>query len=382
MGTNELIFWFHAPPKVEKGAFNHVSRVWDGKVIYLCVRDLNEERKNIAWNDDDFGNAELIILSKYSDPKLKVKEILRSYPNAIHIMAGFASPIKKYIKEYLKMDDPKLLVYTEKPKVDKEGIYGILQLLVIPFKYKFYKIKYNKYVKALLPLGVDGVNTYKKLGWESEIMFPFMYCPQHNYEVIKTKKTSSIDLKMLYIGRFNYVTRGLDTLMDSINFLPETGWQLDLVGGYGSRAEEVIKWAERQKNVNFIGTWAANTVSKNMSDYDIVVVPSKRDGWNLITNEAINSGIGIIVSNKAVSHELVQSSSSGIVIKANSAYELSRAIIKAIEDPALVSEWKNNAILFSPRISPESVGNYFIDIINYTFCKKKSKYPVCPWLGE
>ena len=72
---DELIFWFDQPPKVSLGAFNHVSKHWGNKVMYIADHGFGEHRKMINWNNSDYGDAELVILSDLPDSDNYIKEI-------------------------------------------------------------------------------------------------------------------------------------------------------------------------------------------------------------------------------------------------------------------------------------------------------------------
>ena len=110
-----------------------------------------------------------------------------------------------------------------------------------------------------------------------------------------------------------------------------------------------------------------------MQEYDVVVVPSRYDGWNLLVNEAINAGVGVIATNHAVSDEVVSSSGAGLVVPANNSKKFAEAMQLVIDNPNIIPTWKKNALDFIPRISPRTVGEYLIDILDHNFYIKKQK---------
>ena len=217
-------------------------------------------------------------------------------------------------------------------------------------------------------------------GWSESKMYPFMYNPV--ISISKSKRHESYKdniIKFLYVGRFYYKTKGIDTLMKASTLL-KGNWTLDLVGGYGKDCEKVIKWANGRSNVNYIGSWNSVDVCTNMRDYDVVVVPSKYDGWNLLPNEAIHAGIATIVTDQAVSDELIKTSNAGLVVPAANYEKMAQAMQTAIDRPDLVKIWKNNTLAYKERISSETVAQYIIDILDYHFYDVIIQ-PKCPWIN-
>ncbi len=99
-----------------------------------------------------------------------------------------------------------------------------------------------------------------------------------------------------------------------------------------------------------------------------------------MVNEAIHCAVGVIATTESVSSELIQASGAGIVIPAGNAVALQVAMQSVIDNPALSESWRHKAIQYSSRISSASVGNYFIDILEYIFLEANKPRPVCPWL--
>lgn len=378
---DELIFWFDQPPKISLGAFNRVAEVWGNKVMYIADHDFGKHRKMINWDNSDYGNAEMVILSELENQDEYIKSVFAEYPDAIHIMNGFCSTIEAKLRPYVKKKGIKLAVHTEKPLGSRRAftIEKGIRNFVTPFKYKKIYNEYKDYVSAVIPLGVWGKELFEGYGWDKTMVHSFMYCmalqPVNNENVSVHNK-----IKFLYVGRLNYKARGLDILMKAFDKLFEDeSWQLDIVGGYGEKKDEVKAWADQKKNVSFLGPWPADEVGKRMAEYDVYVTSSKADGWQAQINEAINAGISIICTDETVSDEMVTASGAGIVVRAADAKALYKALMFAIKNPQTINEWKEKAKAYRHRIKGDVVGDYLVDILDYTFYDKKDR-PKCPWL--
>lgn len=376
--SRSLIFWFDQPPKVGKGCFNYMTKAWNGKVIYAYLHDFNEIRKSVKWDDGDYGDAVMVDLSDNTEEK--IKNIFQSEPDAIHILAGFKSGVIKYLDEYIFADKYQFVCFSERP-----GIYGkwwkrIIKRVYVPISEILIAKKYQKYIKAYLPLGLQGVDENKHYGWKSEKLYPFMYDP---VDCVTDKNIYPVNspMRFLYVGRFSRYTKGTDTLVKALDLVKadKSSYTIDFVGGYGDMKDEVISWAENNENASFLGSWNSLEVGNNMKEYDVCIVPSKFDGWNLLVNEATRAYIGVIASDQAVSHEVIDHSGAGIVVKAKRPKELAKAIEFAVSNPEAVAQWKEKSKAYATKISSQSVGDYVIDIINYECLHIGNSRPVCPW---
>jgi glycosyltransferase involved in cell wall biosynthesis len=227
---------------------------------------------------------------------------------------------------------------------------------------------------------MSAMKSYRTYGWPDEKMFNFMYNPNIPERLSSRILSDEDTLRFVYIGRFYNKTKGIDTLLNACKKL--TGnWTLDLVGGYGPDKDAIIRLAETLEHVKFIGSWKADDVVKNLSEYDIAVVPSKYDGWNLLANESIHAGIGCIISDEAVSHEVIENSCSGEVFKARHIAQLVGIMQKCIDNKQIINTWKENAKAFVNNITEETVGKYLISIIEYVVGYSNNK-PKCPWINR
>ena len=372
------IFWFDNPPKVEKGAFNAFSKIWEGEVLYVLSHDFRQERKAANWDDGDYGNAQVVALYEMADRQAAINNLFEKYPDAIHIANGFDTPIMKEIKPFFFKKGRKALLFTERPVSVGSWAMRLIKRTALGIKYTLLCHEYKPYIRAILPLGMQGVKIFRQCGFPKDRIYNFMYCPQ--LEDLSDNRDFNVGspIRFLYVGRFYYLTKGTDVLMDALKYL-KGDWVLDMAGGYGTNAEEVKRRIEANSHVNYLGVWDSTKVVKSMQNYDVVVVPSKADGWNLLINEALHSGISIITSDEAVSHEVIEKCHAGMIFKAYNSKALANCMQYAIDNPKDVAKWMKNGRGMAKVIGCDRIGVYFKDIIDYEFYNKGQK-PICPWL--
>ena len=372
-----VIFWFDYPPKVEVGAFNAFSRLWDGDVYYAISNPHRSERVLANWGDE-YGDVKIVRLYEEADRAKAIESLVQDHPDAIHILNGFDTKICKEIKSFVFKEGVKALLFTERPAIYGNWWEALLRKVYTTVKYAWLCREYSKHVRAILPLGRQGVHVFQKLGFPKDRIYDFMYCPsltdisqERNIEVHSP-------IRFLYVGRFYYKTKGTDVLLDALPLL-KGEWNLDMVGGYGANREDVLNRIQGYKNVRFAGTWDSNSVVKNIQNYDVVLIPSKADGWNLLVNEAFYAGVGVIVSDQAVSHEVVEKHGGGAIFKSQAPEQMAMAMQRVIDNPQIAIEWMRASRNNVQYISMETVGKYLYDIVRYEFFQLEEK-PECPWL--
>lgn len=377
----DIIIWLDTVPVCCKGIFNELSNFWNKKIVYFCSGDLDEDRKKIT--SDSFENdlkysPEYVFLKEQKDQDLFLKNFIELHKNDVHILNGYRN---KVIDKIIKVNpNAKTIVWAERPcppKV-KENFPGSLF-------HVFYAYKYRNKIKALLPLGMRGIYAYNKFGWRKEQLFPFLYLPVMN-ESLPEKLTninySDYTVRFVYLGRFTNGSKGTDVLMKAVDQLKSNNFILDMVGGYGDLADETINWANQTKNVNFLGSWPIEQACDNLYNYDVCVVPSKYEGWNVTINEALMAGIGCLVTDECVSDEMIKTSGAGKVVKADDAFELSKAMDEIMQNPKIINEWKKNAYNYRNKMTARICAKYFIDVVNYLFVNPDSERPKAPWLEK
>lgn len=375
---DELFIWFDCPPKVSRGAFNYVSQQWGNSVYYIIKSNFRTERKLASWDSGGFGKASVNYLFQMDNPDYFVEQLFIKHPSAIHIINGLDSQIERLIRPHIHKPGLKVVFSSERP-VSLGGFFeSLIRKVYITLKYNFKRAYYSKYVSALLPLGEKGRNVFLSFGWNPDVVFPFMYNPElpEIERFASNEKVPGECVHFLYVGRFSYRTKGVDMLMNATELL-KGNWHLDIVGGYGDKKNEIIDWANGNSNVSFLGTWDSSSVSEHLLQYDVVIVPTRFDGWNLLINEAINSGVGVITTNEAVSDEVITNSGAGIVVDC-SASMIAETMQSVIDDVSLVKKWHELAIAYKSKISSKTVGNYLIDILDYVFYDNPVK-PEKPW---
>lgn len=377
--NKQIIWWRDVPIDVELGLLDYLSKNWKGKIIVICANTFERDRTSCLWDYRENNNVEFMVGDL--DNKFNSHEINNLInSDSIHLFSGIRGGHQKYLNKLRKKKIHNCILFMESPSLYGKKIKKTIKQILYPLLYGYYNLKYGKMFKALFVMGHDAKNIYSRYGWNKNKIFEFIYLPKTNLPLKPNSNKNDLSMvKGLYIGRFDFETKGLNILMKSIDLIhPKNDWEIDFVGGYGKNKDEVIEWCLKNENVNFLGTWSYDCVVNNMAHYDFCIVPSLYDGWNMAPLQSINAAIGCIVSNNAGSNSLIKNSKSGEVFQAGNSIELKKILENAIDNIELRESWKSNAAKFQKFICNDAVGKYFIDVLLYVF-EEERNMPTCPW---
>lgn len=375
----KIVFWQPMPSHHQSGAIRYLAQRWDDEVYGIYDVPMLEERKHLHWHEPDMGSVSTVFLAEKRNPEAFVQDFFSRYADAIHVLSirGCKS-VDLAWKYLLKKGSCCLILLAEQP-----NYFGLKGCLRKALHRRFWK-KYGSRFAAVFPIGSFGVEYYKSIGVESELIFPYIY--QYDGECGPASENRSVikdHIKFIYVGSF-FKRKGIDILFKAACRLSPEGWGLDLVGGGGDLDEYVKSFTKSSKHpIRLIGKWDGNQVVSCLLDYDACIVPSRFDGWGMAVNEALSAGLGVLVSDKVGSKDLVEASGAGMVVKAGSISALANAMSCAIDYPKVVAEWKERAVAFSPCISSEKVGAYLYEVMRYVFVNNyKGKRPKPIWTAK
>lgn len=379
----KIVFILPNYPEVMSSFLLALSKIVRVDIEIICLKKLLKEREIIYEQNELSKFIKIVFFDEQISFIDFINGIILDNLDSLVVFGGFFGRVGKALKLYHKNGGRNAVVLTEKPSVLPVKNFNKLIRFAKNIKSRcIYSSAYKKVetaIKAILVTGVKGVNQFKSFGIPEEKLYNFMYT--HIDEVDLPKITTNNEkVRFVYIGRFNYLNRGIDNLIRAFNKIKLDNWTLDLVGGYGENAKEIISWANNCKNVSYIGAWKSNQVIANMRNYDICISPTRVDGWRIQVNQAIMAGIGTITTEEAISDELIKKSKSGIVVNAFNFNELYDAILYVLSNPSVIDIWKNNASNYKKYISNVKVASYVNKIFEYISFEDIKEKPRCPWL--
>lgn len=343
-----------------------------GYEVYYGINEyISPERKLLGWEIPGLEN----ITPEYCKNLSEMKAYLDRLPlDTIHLCQGFRG--NGPIKELKKILDKRSLTYgVILESINTSGFFGFLRRLVYYKELRFSNYDFilasGKKTKTLL----DSLNKVK-----SNCHYPFAYFVprtetiEYNRSIVNKEKHS-----ILFVGKL-IKRKSVDTIFKAISRMPKANRPILRLIGTGEQESKLRELANKMgiDDISWAGSMGISAIQKEMSQSDLLVLPSKFDGWGVVTNEAILAGIPVIVSDHCGSSELVVSPWVGETFKKDNDIDLQLKIIKTINNNRCLKNRKSEIVSYSRMIEPVSGAKYLNAVLECTYLG--SPCPIRPWL--
>lgn len=280
-----------------------------------------------------------------------IHKFIRSREMAIHINLGLWKAILRYKPDivitsgydtfaywqaflYCKLFKKKYILWNGTTLLSTgriDGFIGQMKQIIIggADRYIAYGKKAAEYLthmgasKEYIHVGINTVdmNLFRKKAKEL-----------HQDKNIRKKRSRYPKLLMLYVGQL-IKRKGIYQLLKALSELHDPNVGLLIVGG-GPQGRELKEFCKDQnlENVYFEGFQQQEALLRYYSLADVLILPSFKEVWGLVINEALASGIYVLCSKYAgAAYDLIKEGWNGILFDPHSIEELIILIRKAKE---------------------------------------------------
>lgn len=371
MKNERIIFWQEHPSPHQASWIRALTGILPGsRVIGVFQKELVMKRIALGWQPPDYGMAQILISPRAST----VDELLVSNPETtVHIFSGI-------------VHNPTINVAFRKALAS--GAYvGILSEGRDWRRWKgmlrythtlFHERRYRQSIDFVLAIGQVGVRWFMKCGYEPERVFPFCYVVE-NPENHDLQFLPGTPVQLTAIGQL-IPRKRFDLLLESLARIPQSGWTLRIIGA-GERLHSLESMAKRlgiDARVAFKGVMDNHQVRYELAQTDLLILPSRWDGWGAVVNEALMSGVPVLCSDYCGAADLIRPGFNGELFGCDSLDSLVQALSKWVSNGPLAPSRRNEIKHWSRCIEGEAVARYFLDVINYSRDRAISR-PTAPW---
>lgn len=191
---------------------------------------------------------------------------------------------------------------------------------------KYFKL--NKHLFSISPEVRDDI--LQHTGIESKVITNGVQCDRF---VKRENRKPGKHMKIVQVGRLNFAIKGQDILLEAMKRLYEHGYEvtLDFIGQGPARQamESMIKSFGLEGCVRVIGPRTQEYLQQHLCDYDLLVQPSRIEGFGLTVAEAMAAKVMVAVSNQPALLGVIDDGECGHKFKSGSAEDCARAISEA-----------------------------------------------------
>ncbi|MBM6726925.1 glycosyltransferase [Megamonas funiformis] len=272
---------------------------------YLLISEYKSEKKwNITNSNVIYYKYKRSVFNIFSAIKQIHDVIKRIEPDIIHVHSSWAGLFVRL--PYLIKRKKCKIIYTAHGwsfimdvSKKKKFLYAIVERILSIITDKIINIsKFEE--KEALSYGLN----------KKKMVIIYNGVKDKNYNIKYSTDESNNKIKLLFVGRLDK-TKGIDILLDIYDKYRFENLHLYIIG---ESVLDNIK-IKSDDNITYLGWIDNKDIDKYYQMCDIVVMPSRWDGFGLVAVEAMRNSKPVIVSNRGALPELVKNGINGYIFK-------------------------------------------------------------------
>jgi glycosyltransferase involved in cell wall biosynthesis len=366
MMSPELTFWQNIPSIHQAPMIREVTKHWPGLVRVVTESDVPVSRRKQGWCNPDFGDAQLLV-----EPDPLVRSALTrelDKDDCVHLFSGINAYPATYRTLRCLAQSQAILGVMVEPGSHIDG----WRVPVRRFSHKALAWRWRRRVDIVLATGELGRKWWCDAGFCPSKVVTFGYFVDairgQQSPLAAMEHQEMRTFRIIYVGSLTH-TKGIDLALQALAEMDPSDWSLDIIGS-GPLEEECKQFVSNHglsANVHWHGNMANSEVISRMAISDLLLLPSRFDGWGAVTNESLCVGTPALVSDACGSRDLIVSNLQGEVFPSLSVEKLKESLCRRIaagpveyDKRERIRSWAVNAI------GPGAAAQYLIELISST----------------
>ena len=363
-----FVFWQNVASRHQRDLLRAIAAASDDEVVCAVECDLPADRASFGWGMEDFAPVKLV----RSDDRATFESLVARTTD-IHVMTGFLhhAVIRKAFRA-LARTNAKLLLQSE--SVDFQGSLGALRMLRDRFK----TVRFRKRVRGVFAIGAHAGRYFAALGFRPSQIVPFGYfvpAVDATFAAIPTGSTFRISFAGQMIRR-----KGIDILIAALSRVADLDWRLEMTGS-GREETSLRAQATRlalSERILWKGAVAPDQVPSELAGADLLVLPSRWDGWGVVINEALAAGVPVVCSDRCGATAVLEDRRIGETFPVGDVGALAAIVRRRIESGRVSETTRRSCRAAAATLTPEAGARQFLDGI--AAVESDSPPPPAPWL--
>jgi len=370
---SRIIFWQNIVSSLQVPFIREVAKKFKGDVILAVPRKLTDERVKLGWAVPDCSPAKLIV----NPAQKQIEELIQ---NRSKETCHFFSGMRGYPFVWSAFG-ASLNVKTFRAIISEpsrwQGFNGGLRLL----RGRFDVWRYGESINYIFAVGGLAVRWFKLCGFADRKIVEFAYftdCPKLGH----CSESTDGAYKIVFVGQC-IKRKGIDLLLQALSGLRDKGWHLEVIGEGKDRAnfQELTRKLGIEEKVNYFGAMQNSEAMLRLQSADLLVLPSRWDGWGAVVNEALMRGVPVICTNHCGAADLLGASERGSVVEFGSVESLRSVMESWIRKGHVKPEQRARIREWSQCIQGSATADYLLRIIDHSEAGEGKPRPKAPWLS-
>lgn len=334
-------------------------------VYYIVLNKKVDSHNRLGW----IINDEKIKQINFIDNERKVPEHIFN-ENSFHITSGMNNTIiPSYFLKKIQNSGSIFIFMCE--KFQTIGMFSFMRYIKYFLKLNLSSVKPDYF----FTIGDDAYNFLRFLLIDKNKIFPFAYFIENNYGHLIHKESD--DLRIIFIGNLNK-RKNVKLVLESLVKIGNPNFIFEIIGvgtEYDNLYNFVLNRPFLRDKVFFKGKTNIDDIWHHFKDKDLLVLPSKFDGWGVVATESFMAGVPVLVSKNCGSKDLVKTSKIGYISMNNNDFT---KILKNCFHTRVTDVDRVNLKMIGDKHSSINGAKYLISIVEY-IKKLKENRPLPPW---
>lgn len=355
----KFVFWQNVVSIHQSAFIKALSE--DNDVTLVAQEEVDSLRSKEGWTVPSMGSARVIV-----NPDAKMMADLLERDNTEHVFSGINGfpmvyqAFKMAVRRGLKVS-----ILAE--PYEWAGAKGLMRQLM----YRWLFIRYGRNIKHLFATGNMGVKCYRRAGLPARKLHQWGYFTEQNR--IDVSDTIGRDKpNIIFIGKIDdrknilALAKCAAEISDKFNHF--------YIIGTGPLENGLRGIIGNVSNIDFIGPVNNDEIPGYLAMSDLLVLPSRFDGWGAVVNEALSQGVRVLCSDRCGAEALLDNDMRGGVFKSGSQSDLKAQLLRWISKGVLEKVNRESIIRWTQQsISGDIISKYFKDVLT-------SKPTDAPWI--
>lgn len=310
MNKIKLIFIINTITNYQIDFFNFIKNFFSIKVLFY-----SREYKNYKffYKKKSFFSY----IEDYSNKKFFLKNIINNFKPHFVILGGYKLKYNDFIIKLSKQDQIKYFYWLERLDESKK-----IKLKIIDF---FFKSKFRN-ADGIFAVGNQAARFYKNYN-KNILNLPYSISISKSYKRSYFKNNK---INFLFVGQL-IRRKGADLILKVINNLDKNiqhKINFTIIGN-GALKNKFKKLSFLKENVKYISFRNKRELSKFYLQNDVLLFPSRFDGWGVVPMEAMSNGMFLVISKYSGVKEILKYKNNFVVKDEKT---LKKAIIKCVSN--------------------------------------------------
>ncbi|MDZ4657449.1 MAG: glycosyltransferase family 4 protein [Bythopirellula sp.] len=354
----KVVIWanFPSPHQADFYAALRQSGV-DLRVVYQSP--LLESRRSLGWAQPASQPAGESFLPSQMSPL----EHVTDWRERIHVIPGYGFGTNRWLVRQLSRAGVPWVHWSEnsQPSWRSALTWGLK---------KWYAHKVNNYALGAFAIGERATQDFVRWGIRLEKCAQLFYAidgvPRDVERDCVTREFVGDECAFVYAGNLCHRKATLLLLEAFAKISAQSNSKLVLVGNgpQESTARRYLKSMGLDHQVLFRGVVPNEAIGSVIQCTQVLVLPSRFDGWGVVLNEGASAGLALIASDAVgAAYHLVEPGWNGFRVRAGSVGSLQRAMSVYASEPALAYVHGRNSTMLFQNFTPARNAERFITAV-------------------